>query len=305
MKKTINRSTLIGKLYQHNLEIKTAGPTAKTPGAQYIRGTIDIATDDACTNTVTVRYSYVTPNTKKGSANPTYLLLENIISGKIKNIVSDGVDTADIIKVDTSIGLNEFFTDKNGDLDFVSTKINDGGFAVKLNTLNPDDDRNIFECDMVITNVRKLEATDTNPEKTIIKGAVFNFRGMLLPVEFSVTDAKGQSYFEGLDISSQKPLFTKVKGKQISETIVREEVEESAFGDNYARKVKRTRKDFVVDWVAKEPYEWDSDATLTAAELTKAMKDREIYLAELKQRYTESKSAPKVAPAVSAGGFAF
>ena len=49
---------------------------------------------------------------------------------------------------------------------------------------------------MIITGFRRIEATETKPEKGIVKGAIFNFMGALLPVEFSVTHAGAMDYFE-------------------------------------------------------------------------------------------------------------
>ena len=47
-------------------------------------------------------------------------------------------------------------------------------------------------------------------------------------------------------------------------------------------------------------YAWDDESTITTAELTKAMADRETYLATVRQRqeeYKASKNQPAAAPA--------
>ena len=59
MKKMINRTVVEGYLYDSNLEERTYKETAKRPGAKYIMGTVDIATDDAMTNVVSVHFSFV------------------------------------------------------------------------------------------------------------------------------------------------------------------------------------------------------------------------------------------------------
>ena len=121
-----------------------------------------------------------------------------------------------------------------------------------------------------------------------------------MPVEFSVLNPRAISYFESLDITQKTPVFTRLQGRQVSEVVTREVVEESAFGDPVVKKFASTRKDRVVTWAASEPYTWDDESSITAAELTKAMSDRETYLATLKQRqdeYKASKNAPAAAPA--------
>ena len=63
---------------------------------------------------------------------------------------------------------------------------------------------------MLITNVRHIEADEERslPEKAIVKGAIFDFRKSLLPVEFTAVNPGAISYFEGLDASNSNPVFT-------------------------------------------------------------------------------------------------
>ena len=99
------------------------------------------------------------------------------------------------------------------------------------------------------------------------------------------------NYFEGLDASNKNPVFTRIRGRQVSETITRQITEEGAFGEPSIREVKSSRKDFVVTWAKAEPYDWDDDATITVAEFKKAIADRELALAALKQRNDEYKAS--------------
>ena len=310
MKKTMENVTHIeGILYEHNLESKVSGPNSKTPGTPFISGTISIATDDALTNIVQVHFTYVTPTTSKGSANDTYTLLQNIIDGLVGTYMKDGADKAAKLRVDSAIGLNEFYSDRNGKSELVSTKRNEGGFVHLTNTLAEDEKvRNTFKCDMVITGVTHIDGDEEKklPEKVIVKGAIFDFRKALLPVEFSATNPGAMAYYEGLGASNSEPVFTKVWGRQVSETIVREIREESAFGEDNVREVQTTRKDFVITGGAKDPYPWDDEEFLTAKELTDAMTQRQTYLATIKQRQDEYKAAKNASIAAPApGGFNF
>lgn len=310
MKKTMENVTHIeGILYEHNLESKVSGPNSKTPGTSFISGTISIATDDALTNIVQVHFTYVTPTTAKGSANATYILLQNIIDGLVGTYMKDGPDKAAKLRVDSAIGLNEFYSDRNGKSELVSTKRNEGGFVHLTNTLAEDEKvRNTFKCDMVITGVTHIDSDEEKklPEKVIVKGAIFDFRKALLPVEFSATNPGAMAYYEGLGASNSEPVFTKVWGRQVSETIVREIREESAFGEDNVREVQTTRKDFVITGGAKDPYPWDEEEFLTAKELTDAMTQRQTYLATIKQRQDEYKAAKNASIAAPApGGFNF
>ena len=119
-------------------------------------------------------------------------------------------------------------------------------------------------------------------------------------------------YFEGLGASSKEPVFTRVKGRQVSAVIKRQITEESAFGEASVREVTSTRKEWVVTWAQANPYDWDDENSITAAELKKAMEDRETYLATVKQRADEYKaskaqgaSAIPSAPAAGAATYNF
>lgn len=304
MMKVKNETHIEGILYEHALEAKVTGPNSKAPGTNFISGTISIATDDAMTNIVPVHFTYVTEKTSKGGVNATYSLLQNIIDGVVGTYMQDGADKAAKLRVDSAIGLNEFYTDRNGKEELVSVKTNEGGFVHTTNVLTEDEtQRNTFKCDMVITQVTHIDADDERktPEKAVVKGVVFNFRNEILPVEFTATNTGAMAYFEDLGATASNPVFTKVWGRQVSEVIKREIREESAFGEDSVREVQSTRKDFVITGAAKEPYEWDSEDTILASELTTAIANRETYLATMKQRRDEYKASKgQATPAAAA-----
>ena len=303
MMKVRNKTRIDGRLYQHALELKESGPNSKTPGTKFISGNVEIATDNDITNIVTVHYTYVTATTSTGKSNATFNVLKDIIDGKLGSVMANGADNAAVITIDSAIGLNEFFSDRNGKEELVSAKRNEGGFAVVKSAADEDETkRNTFDVDMIITGTRMIEADPEKdlPEKMILRGAIFDFRNSLLPIELSVVNPRAISYFESLEITQRNPVFTRLQGRQVSEVVTREVIEESAFGDPVVKKFASTRKDWVVTWAASEPYAWDDESTITTAELTKAMSDRETYLATLKQRqdeYKASKNQPAAAPA--------
>ena len=312
-KKTfINTTHIEGILYEHSLEAKVSGDTSKNPGTPFITGTISIATDDAMTNIVPVHFTYVTATFGSGKPNDTYTTLNNIVNGTFGTYMKDGADKAVKLRVDSAIGLNEFYTDRNGKEELVSAKRNEGGFVHKVDTLDEDEKvRNTFKADMVITAATLVEGDPerNTVDKVVVKGAIFDFRKSLLPVEFSATNKNAMNYFLGLEASTKNPVFTCVWGRQVSETIVRQIVTESAFGEDEVREVKNTRRDFVITGAAKEPYVWDDESSITATELNEAIQKREVDLAAMKQRQDEYRASKnRTAPASAApaqGGFNF
>ena len=308
MKKMTNKTRVEGYLYQHTLELKESGPNSKNPGTQFISGNVDIATDNAMTNIVSVHYTYTTATTGSGKTNSTFNVLKDIIDRKLCSVMGHGADKAAMISIDSAIGLNEFYSDRNGKEELVSAKRNEGGFAVVRTSVNEDETkRNTFDVDMIITGTRLVEAdAEKNlPEKMIIKGAIFDFRNSLLPVEFSVLNPNGISYFESLGASQSNPVFTRLQGRLVSEVVTRKVTEEGAWGEPIVKEYSSSRKDYVITWAAPEPYAWDDESTITATELKKAMADREVYLAGVKSRQDEYKASKNQPAAPATGGFNF
>ena len=300
MMKLKNECHIEGYLYEHALEKKVSGEKSKNPGTEFISGTVSIATDEDILNIVPVHFTYVTALTSSGKPNATFTTLSNIIDGTYDTVMNGGKDNAAKIRIDSAIGLNEFYSDRNGKEELVSAKRNEGGFVHLVTDGLAEDlrNRNTFKCDMLITNVRHIDADEERnlPEKAIIKGAIFDFRKSLLPVEFTAVNPGAISYFEGLDASNSNPVFTQIWGRQVSETIVRTITEESAFGEAHVREVRTPHKDWVITGARPEPYVWDDESTLTAAEVNEAGKAREITLAALKQRQDEYKASKGTAP---------
>lgn len=312
MKKTINQTHIEGVLYQHNLALKVSGEKSKNPGMQYINGTIDIATNDDMTNIVTVHFTYVTPTyAKSGSANATFAALQNIINGVTCNVMEHGIDRAAKVRIDSQVGLNEFISNRNGAEELVSVKRNEGGFIHLVQTVAAAEGlRDTFKTDMIITNCRRLDADpDRNlDEKMIVKGYIFDFRNALLPVEFSIYSTDGMDHFDSFEASEKTPVFVCVNGHQISKTVTTvQKSESSGWGETFAQEVTSSQREFVITGVS-DPYEWDDETTITAQEYKKALQDRELAVADIKQRqedYNATRAQTQAPTATAnAGGIA-
>lgn len=292
-KKMINNTHIEGYVYEHKLEKKVSGENSKNPGTEFITGILRIATDDQMLNVIDVHYTYVTETTAKGKTNPTYGVLLNIIEGKMGSVMEHGKENAGKVRIDSAIGLNEWYDNNSAGHPLVSVKRNEGGFIHVTQELAEEKNRATFDTDMIITNVTRVEADEERdlPEKVVVKGCVFDFRKSLLPVEFSVyapyAPEKALDYFENLGASSNNPVFTRVQGVQISKTIVRKVEEESAFGEARIKEVRNSQRDFVINWAQPDTYEWDSEDTILASEFSEMIAAREVALAEIKKRQDE------------------
>lgn len=317
MRKPINKEKISGRIYDFSLAVKKVQNTESSNyGKDFIGGTIDVATDEDCLNVIQVNYTYVTEFTKKGTKDSRFTTLMNIIENG-KTILNDGKENATMVQIDTSLALNDFYTNRNGEETLVSAKRNESGFINIVNSLGDEDTRNTFEFDMLINGTRFVEADEEKnipSDYLIVKGAVFNFKKDILPVELICKSPGGIKYFESLEASPKNLTFTKVWGKINSETIVRKVEEESAFGEPSVKEYTRTNREWVITGTsrAEAVYEIGDEVNgITKDEIEKALADREIHLADVKKRqddYQASKNtAPTVTPTATAaqGGFNF
>ena len=320
MRKTINKEKISGRLYDiSKLAIKTVqNSESEHYNQEFIGGSMDIATDEDCLNIVTVRFTFVQPTYKSGKQNKTFDVLKKLIESG-KTVLTDGKDEATMVSVDASISINDFYTQRDGEEVLVSAKENNGSFVNIVSKLDADENkRSTFECDMLINGTRLVEADEERNIKEdylVVKGAVFDFRNAILPVEFIVHSKGGIDYFTSLDASKDNMVFTKVWGVINSAVIITRREQESAFGEPSVTEYTRTVREWVITGTNKPDatYELgDSENGITADELKKALADREVYLAEVKKRndeYQASKanntSAASAAAPAKQGGFNF
>lgn len=296
MKKMINTETIIGRIYQHNLVKKTVqNQSSPNFGKEFISGNLEIAVDEEGLVVIPVHFTYVVEMNKSGSKNATYTNLDKIINENNTWILK-GKEEASKVRIDTALSVNDFYTQDDR---LVSTKVNEGGFVTFISDLGPENERNTFTTDILITNVTRVEA---DPEKNIdkdyaiVKGAVFNFRNDLLPVDFIVRNPEGMDYFEDLGASQSEPILTKVWGRINCRTLTNEKKEETAFGEESVRTFERKVKEWVITGGAKVPYDMDDETVITKAEITKAAQDRELKLADIKKNRDEYQAQKAAAP---------
>ena len=312
MRKNVNSMNIEGKVYQFDLAEKITGENSKNPGTKYINGTLDIVTGKDQDNIIQVHFSYVTPTYSSGKTNNTYTALKQIIDSG-KTVITDGYDSATVVRANPSYAVNDFYP--QGQDTPVSQPRNEGGFVtiVSEGTLHPEGDigRNKFEVDMIISNVTEVVPEEGEPYVTV-KGIAFDFRNAALPITLTARNADAGKYFLNLDASNSNPVYTKVWGKIVNVFTKTEKTTESAFGEATVDIITRRTREYVITGANPVPYEFDTEDTITAAELQKALQDREVYLADVKKRADEWRASQGTASADAApassvpqGGFKF
>ena len=80
MRKALNRERVEGRIYQHNLVIKTVqNQTSANYGKEFISGNLEVAVDEEGLNVIPVHFTYVVETTSSGAKNATYSNLKKII----------------------------------------------------------------------------------------------------------------------------------------------------------------------------------------------------------------------------------
>lgn len=288
-----NRVTIEGFVYSHNLEKKTVqNKNSRNFGKEFIGGKLNIATDAEGRNVVTVYYSYVTPEKKDGSTNPNYTVLEKIVDHKVGNMIEDGVASAAKVTIDGVFECNDFVSKQTGEIvsSFRAASSFNGGFIHLAETISP---KASFHVDMLINKVIEKEADEEKDlaAKVEISGCIFDWKGEIIPAHFTVAGPRAMDYFVGLGASETSPVLTELEGIMENETYTMQTTKESAFGDDVVVETTRSRKQNVITWARPEPYEWDTEATILGSEVTAAVQNREIKLAQLTQNAATT-SAP-------------
>lgn len=305
----INNTHVEGYVFSHSLQARVTGEQSKNPGTPFIQGMINVATDDQGMNVVPVSFTYVTERyAKSGKENATYKVLQQILSGT-QNTFEEVGTSALKVRIDGDVEINDFL---GRDGDMVAAKRIRGSFCHLANDVKF---AATFETDMLIADATVIEVEDGDDYMNL-RGYVFNFRGDVLPVTYSISNPDGMKYFENCDISNATPLLTRVWGDVISTTIETKNEVESAFGGPQVNITTRTLRSWQVAGCAAEPYEFDDESTITVDELKQKLAERDERVAAEKKRaeeYQASRNASSsafaapasAAPASSAGDFKF
>lgn len=286
MKKQENNEFIQGRLYSFKIEEKQVkNKDSKNFGKTFLQAELDVAMDEDGYNIVKVRYPYVVEETTNGGINRTYKELQSIMS-KGKTWVQNGKDEATLIELSTNLAINDYY-DRTDTL--VSLMTNQGGFIRVVNQLRPATTKpHDFVFDIIMTGIKRVEPQDeTEQEFLRINGYIFDFRNQILPVTLTVREPAGMEYFESQDISTKNVFYTKVWGNIDWGTAYISKEEQSAFGESIVKQVPIRKREWVITGASPEPYEFDSEATITNKELTEALQTRELHLAEVKKSRDE------------------
>jgi len=275
----INNVSVRGYVFSHTLQERDS---TRNPGEKIIMGIVNVATDDDALNVVPVNF-FVNEKTKAGKTNATFTNLHQIIAEN-KTYEECGTDAARV-RIQGAIDVNDFYG-RDGQL--VTGKRVRGSFLHFLNAGEAISSDKVpatsFEADVLLQAAVESESNDGS-DYVSLRGFAFNYRGDVLPVTFSVQSEGGKNFFLGEDISAANPYFGKVWGNIKSTVVVSEQEEDSAktaFGAPQVHETSRTFRTWEV--VGANVNEGLGEDTITQAELTQKMGERNARLADLAAR---------------------
>lgn len=284
----VNEVKVRGYIFSHTLQAKVSGPNAKTPGVDFIQGDINVAKDADATEVIPVHFSYVTKTFKNGNPNATYETLMKIIQDGPDKTLEHCIDKSQVnrVRIDGAMELNDYY-DREDNLR--SPKRVRGSFAHLLGPTEQVGDPSQaiqFKFDVILFDASLREVENGN-DYYAVRGYTFAFNNAILPIDLTVCE-KGVPFFEKLGIDQENPYFGNVWGIIKSNTVVVQQEQDDSdigFGELMVQSTTRSFRSWEITG-AMQPQELSED-TITLEELQEGLKQREVYLAGVKQRAEE------------------
>lgn len=283
------------------IDLKTGSTTKNGKTVEYIGGSIKVRVNQIL-NGENVELDipvYMFSNKLKndGGPNPAYASIERVMNEYV-SIAAAGMEAADRVRItNANIRMNEYYG-QTGNLNSYP-RIN-ASFVTKVTDLTKYAPEATFSAVFVIAAMGYETDKDgvENPNRFKIRGVLPQYGGKVDVVDFlattpSVIDAVSSYWDQGDTV--------KVNGKLNFTSIVEEKMVEVDFGE--PRKERRTVSvsELIITGGTQTPLE--GDFAYDEDEIGAALKERQAYLAEQKEKAKSKDSAAKKSAAPAKKGF--
>ena len=273
IEKVTNECIISGKLYGFG----RFGLNKDQEGT--IKGSVIVATDVDCLNTVEVSFLPQKEKYKNGKDNNNYKVLDKIIKEQ-KTVENVGENSAFKVRVTGSLTTNTYYTKVEDDFILVED------FQVKGNFIHIDDKAKFdcgFNIDCLIQSIEtELNTEGIETERRTINVKVFDdYRKFFFPLTFKIDMPEGIAYMETEYLPGES--YATLSGEIVNKSI--EAPQQSTgmgFGESAQVNKPRTVREIMITG-AKSPMEF----ILTEDEIAEVQKNRENFLAENKNRAIE------------------
>lgn len=283
------------------IDLKTGSTVKNGKTVEYIGGSIKVRVNQTL-NGESVELDipvYMFSNKLKndGGPNPAYASIERVMNEYV-SIAAAGMEAADRVRItNANIRMNEYYG-QTGNLNSYP-RIN-ASFVTKVTDLTKYAPEATFSTVFVIAAMGYETDKDgvENPNRFKIRGVLPQYGGKVDVVDFlattpSVIDAVSSYWDQGDTV--------KVNGKLNFTSIVEEKMVEVDFGE--PRKERRTVSvsELIITGGTQTPLE--GDFAYDEDEIGAALKERQAYLAEQKEKAKSKDSAAKKSTAPAKKGF--
>ncbi|GAA4879554.1 hypothetical protein GCM10023310_69670 [Paenibacillus vulneris] len=237
-----------------------------------ITGEIDIQVEDGSVHTFRV-FSY--KMNKEGNESGLYKGIETVMN-EYKSIEKHGIDAADKVRITQGkIGLNEYYGQDDQLRSFPQLSTN------FINRVTDNfEPKAKFELEMVVASVKEEMKSEEATGRAIIKGYVPLYGGKVIPFEVVVEDQRAVDYVLN---NYEKGNTVTVFGNIVNSTIVTKKEIEVGFGQPQEKITRNTVREYVVTG-GTTPREEDDEKAYDMELIKKALKERDTYLKELKEK---------------------
>ena len=268
--KSYNAIDMKGRLYDYNLEARD------TDKGEVIVGTVTLEVDEKGTQ-ATIRF-YARPKYNSGKTNRTYTVLDEIMAGNYKTVVTHGED-ADWLGATGNIDVSYFIGREGAKTpeEMNSGMQLRGGF---LNANNKKEYANKWKLDLLITGVTEVEA---DPERGFDRYARVNgycvdsYNERVMNVAFDARTDAAINYVLGLTCSAKEPVFFPAWGCLLK--VGTRRVQKNVFGDGGDDVVESERTRWVLTGLG-EQYNFGDEADMSVEDYETYRKNLADHKAE-------------------------
>ena len=282
------------------IDLKTGSTVKNGKSMEYISGSIKVRVNQILNGKEVELdipvFMYANKYKNDGGPNPAYASIERVMNEYV-SIAAGGMDAADRVRItNANIRMNEYYG--QGDKLISFPRIN-ASFVTKLTDLSKYTPEASFSVVFMIAAMGYETDKDgvQIDNKFKIRGILPQYGGKVDVIDFyattpSVIDAVS-SYWSEKDT-------VKINGKLNFTSAIEEKMVEVDFGEPRMERRTITVSELIITGGTQTPL--DGDFAFDEDEINEALKERQAYLASLKEKAKE-KDGKKSAPAAAKKGF--
>lgn len=263
-----NEVVVEGTLQEVRLDAKTT-----KDGRGFIGGEIDIEVSEGSIHTFRV---FSMQLKKDGTENGIYKGL-NTVKEEYLSVAKVGKEEADKVRITAGkLGINDY---PGGDGQIKSYPQLSTNFINRVSAGDVFEPKAEFEVELFIQSVVDEVKNEEETGRVLVRGYVPQFNGGIAPLEF-VAEGEGADYIRDTYETGQT---VTIYGEIVNKVEITRTTQEVGFGKPKEKVKRNFTREYLITG-GSEPYEEDNAKTYNVETIKKALTEREVYLAGLKDK---------------------